>query len=90
MVDGPQQQAEDDAKQNAGCKGKGDRPSPTAPGEVAWETAEREMQASEAKNHEAGDDQQQAQKEKRATKIRHGEGTGSGSCQHSCCFTEKL
>jgi hypothetical protein len=90
MVDGPQQQAEDDAEQDAGCEGKGDRPSAPTPGEVARETAQREIQASEAKDHEAGDDQQQAQKEERATKVRHGEGIGSGSCQQSCGFTEKL
>jgi hypothetical protein len=89
-VDRPQDQAEDDAKQNRGRDRKRDRPPTTAPGEVAGKTAEREIQTAEAKNHEAGDDQQQAKEEERATKIRHGEGRRSGSCKQCCGFAEKL
>jgi hypothetical protein len=48
------------------------------------------MEAPEAKDYEAGDNQQQAKKEECAAKIRHGEVRGSGSCQKSSGFAEKL
>ena len=70
-----------------------DRPSAPAPGEVAWETTEREMEAAQAKNHEAGDDQQETEEEKRATEVRHIDQGGekrSGSGKEGCGFAEKL
>jgi hypothetical protein len=69
-VDCPEEKGEDDAEQDGGCEGNGDRPSAAAPGKIAGETAEREMEA-QAKNHEAGDDQQEAKEEKCATEVRH-------------------
>ena len=70
-VDGPEEKGEDDAEQDGGCEGNGDRPSAAAPGKIAGETTEREMEAAQAKNHEAGDDQREAKEEKCATEVRH-------------------
>jgi hypothetical protein len=70
-VDDPQEKGEDDAEQDGGCEGNGDRPSAATPGKIAGETTEREMEAGEAKNDESGDDQQEAKEEECATEVRH-------------------
>jgi hypothetical protein len=57
-IDGPEEQGKDDADQDRGREGKGDRPSTTAPGEISGETAKRKIQATEAKDDKAGDNQQ--------------------------------
>jgi hypothetical protein len=66
VVYGPHNDGEDDAEEDAGGEGKVDGPSAAAPGEVAGETAEREMEAAEAEDDQAGDDEKNAEEDEGA------------------------
>jgi hypothetical protein len=73
VVYGPEQKAEEDAEQQAGDDGEGDRPAATAPVEVAGETAKREIEAVKAENYQPRHDEEKPKEDKDATKVRHGD-----------------
>ena len=54
VVDDPEKQAEENAKQKAGNQGKREGPAPSAPVDVTWKTAKRNIEAVEAKHDYAG------------------------------------
>jgi hypothetical protein len=65
-ADDPEEQAEDDAEQDRGGEGKGDRPSASAPGEVAGESAERQVETAKAKYRHADGDEKYPEDDERA------------------------
>jgi hypothetical protein len=66
VVCSPEKQGEDDTDQDAGGERKVYGPSAAAPGEVARETAEGKMEATEAEDDEASYDQNQAKEDEGA------------------------
>ena len=54
VVDDPEKQAEENAKQKAGDQRKRDGPASSVPVEVTWKTAKRDIEAVEAKHDYAG------------------------------------
>ena len=72
VVDHPEKEAEQDTQDQAGNDGKRYRPAAAAPVEIAGETAERNVQAIEAKHDETGNQEQKSEEDKNAAKIKHG------------------
>lgn len=88
-VDEPEEQAEEDAEQDRGCEGDGDRPVAAAPGEVSGEMAEGEIEASESEDKEADDDEGETEKDEDAAEIGHGLRRLGGG-QHGGSFAKKF
>jgi hypothetical protein len=88
VVYGPHDEGEDDAEEDAGGYGKVDGPSAAAPGEVAGETAEREMETAEAEDDQASGDEKNAEEDEGAAEVRHGRVSGRG--EEGGDFAEEL
>jgi hypothetical protein len=85
----PEKQAQHNADEDRGRQRKGDGPTTAAPVEVAWQTAEGEMEAAETENHDTEQYQEEAKKNKGAAKIMHS-GSLLSRGQQSGCFAKKL
>jgi hypothetical protein len=70
-ANGPEKQAQYNTDEDRSRQRKGDRPTTSAPIEVAGKTAERKMEAVETENHDTEQHQKQAKKNKGAAKIMH-------------------
>jgi hypothetical protein len=71
-ADRPEEEAEDYAEQDRSGEGKGDRPSASAPGEVAGETSEGHMEACEGNDNQTGCEEDETEEDEDAAKIGHG------------------
>ena len=69
--DRPEKNAQQHTYEDRSCQRKGDRPSPAAPVEIAWKTAERQIEAVEPQDHQTGDYQEEAERNKNATEVMH-------------------
>lgn len=67
----PKNKAEEDAEQEAGDDREGDRPAAAAPVKVAGETAQRDVEAVEAKYDQPRHDEEKSKEDEDAAKVRH-------------------
>jgi hypothetical protein len=70
-ANGPEKQAQYNTDEDRSRQRKGDRPTTSAPIEIAGKTAEREMEAAETENHGTQQYQEETKKNKGAAKIMH-------------------
>jgi hypothetical protein len=70
-ADRPQKDAQQYADENRSCQREGDRPSLSAPVEVAGKAAERQMKAVEPQNYNPDNYQKETKKNKDAAEVRH-------------------
>jgi hypothetical protein len=71
VVDDPEQKAEEDAEQQTGDEREGDRPAAAAPGEVAGEAAQRNIEAVKAEHDQPRNDEEKTKEDKDAAKVGH-------------------
>jgi hypothetical protein len=94
VVYNPKQQAEEDAKQEAGDKRKGDRPAAATPVEVTREAAQRDIEAVEAENHQPRHDEEKSKEDQDTAEVRHGSESESDrlACggQHGGGFAQEI
>jgi hypothetical protein len=71
VIDDPEEQAQQNAEHETGNQGKGDRPSPSPPVEVAGESAQRNVKAVKTKHDKPRHDEEDSKEDQDAAEVRH-------------------
>ena len=70
-ADGPEEQAEEDAKQDGGRQRERERPAFALPGEVSRQAAEGKVEPRKTEDKKARDDKSNAQKDEDTSQFGH-------------------
>jgi hypothetical protein len=68
-ADHPEQKAEDDTDEDGACERERDAPASAAPGEIAGQSAERNVEAVQQHKGDADSDKEKAEKDEDAAQI---------------------
>jgi cobalamin biosynthesis protein CobT len=70
-VDGPENQAQNDAEEEGGGERKGDGPASSAPGEVTGKASQRDVKSNKNNDDDTHNDEQKAEEDEDAAEIGH-------------------